>query len=239
MRFCTSEMKTHPIEAMLKRRFPGRTIINVTGVRRAESRRRARLPIADRSSDGRIRTWRPILDWSEDDVFACIARHGLEPHPAYRQFGMSRVSCRFCIMSSLPDLIAATRQDEAHAIYRDLVSLEIRSSFAFQGARWLGDIAPHLLGRRDRERLATAKARAGRRVELERRITPAMLYTRGWPTRMLTDSEADLLATVRREVTDLFGFRSHCLDRETIHARYAGLLDEKARRDEHRPSPSR
>lgn len=234
MRFCTSEMKTHPIEAMLKRRFLGPTIVNVTGVRRAESSRRARLAIADQGRDGRIWNWRPILDWNEDEVFACIARHGLEPHPAYREFGMSRVSCRFCIMSSLPDLIAATRQHEAHAIYRDLVSLEIRSSFAFQGRRWLGDIAPHLLGRRDRAQLAAAKARAERRVELERRITPAMLYTRGWPTRLLTDSEADVLASVRRDMTDLFGFRSHCLDRETIHARYAGLLDEKARRERQR-----
>ncbi|WP_292442706.1 hypothetical protein [Mesorhizobium sp.] len=62
MRFCTSEMKTHPIEAMLKRRFPGRTILNVTGVRRAESRRRARLAIADQGADGRIWNWRPILN---------------------------------------------------------------------------------------------------------------------------------------------------------------------------------
>ena len=231
MRFCTSEMKTHPIEAMLRRRYPAQPIINVTGVRRAESRRRARLEVAEQSRDDRIWNWRPILDWSEDEVFACIARHGQEPHTAYREFGMSRVSCRFCIMSSLQDLIAATRQEEAHGIYRRMVSLEIRSSFAFQGARWLGDIAPHLLGRRDRQHLAAAKARAERRVELERRITPAMLYTRGWPTRMLTDSEADVLASVRRAVTDLFGFRSQCLDRETIHARYAGLLDEKARRE--------
>lgn len=134
LRFCTSEMKTHPIEAMLKRRFAGSAIVNVTGVRRAESRRRAGAAVADRSGDGRIWNWRPVLDWSENDVFACIAQHGLQAHPAYRRFGMSRVSCRFCIMSSLPDLIAATRQEEAHGLYRHLVSLEIRSSFAFQGA---------------------------------------------------------------------------------------------------------
>ena len=238
MRFCTSELKTHPIEAMLKRRFPGRTIINVTGVRRAESPRRARLAIADQGADGRIWNWRPILDWSEDAVFACIARHGQEPHPAYRQFGMSRVSCRFCIMSSLPDLVAATRQEEAHDIYRSLVSLEIRSSFGFQGGRWLGDIALHLLDPEDRFRLAAAKARASRRVEIERRITPAMLYVRGWPTRMLTDGEAEILASVRRAMTNLFGFRSRCLERESIHARYAELLDERARRQVRHPKSS-
>ncbi|RWI57137.1 MAG: hypothetical protein EOR16_16315 [Mesorhizobium sp.] len=134
-------------------------------------------------------------------------------------------------MSSLPNLVAASRQEETHAIYRRLVSLEIRSTFAFQGARWQGDIAPHLLDRSDREQLAAAKVRAGRRVEAERQITPAMLYKRGWPTRMLTESEAEMLAAVRRAVTDLLGFRSRCLDRETIHARYAELLAERLRRE--------
>ncbi|MBL8580628.1 MAG: phosphoadenosine phosphosulfate reductase family protein [Rhizobiaceae bacterium] len=224
MRFCTSEMKTHPIDAMLKRRFPAQPIINVTGVRRAESRRRARLTVADLSSDGRIWNWRPILDWSEDEVFACIARHGLEPHPAYRQFGMSRVSCRFCIMSSLPDLIAATRQGEAHPLFRHLVSLECRSGFAFQGARWLGEVAPQLLDRTEREQLADAKLRAAKRIEVESTITADMLYVRGWPTRVLSDREADTLASVRRVVTDLYGFRSSCLDRRSIQARYRELL---------------
>lgn len=135
MRFCTSEMKTHPIIAALKRRFPGQTIVNVTGIRRSESRRRAASLVADCDRDGRVWNWRPILDWSEQDVFACIARHGLSPHPAYRCFGLSRVSCRFCIMSSLPDLIAAAAQDEAHALYRRMVDLEIASTFAFQSTR--------------------------------------------------------------------------------------------------------
>lgn len=83
MRFCTSEMKTHPITAMLRRRFLGEAVINVTGIRRDESRRRAKSAIADVDRDGRLWKWRPILDWSTDDVFACIAGHGLRPHPAY------------------------------------------------------------------------------------------------------------------------------------------------------------
>lgn len=59
-----------------------------------------------------------------------------------------------------------------------------------------------------------------------------MLYVRGWPKRMLTDDEADILAGVRREINDLFGFRSDCLDRAGIHARYAELLDLRAAREE-------
>lgn len=227
LRYCTSEMKTHPITAMLRRRFPGEVVINVTGIRRDESRRRAKSAIAEMDRSGRLWNWRPILDWSADDVFAFIARHGLQPHPAYFEFGMSRVSCRFCIMSSLADLAAAAARPEAHHLYRRMVLLEIASSFAFQGGRWLGDIAPHILDDDSRRGLVRAKATAALRTEAESRITPAMLYVRGWPTRMLTDTEAETLASVRREVSTLFGFESHCLDRDSVHERYAQLLAAK------------
>lgn len=228
MRFCTSEMKTHPITAMLRRRFPGEVVINVTGIRRDESRRRARSAIAEMDRSGRLWNWRPILDWSAGDVFASIARHGLKPHPAYFEFGMSRVSCRFCIMSSLADLAAAAARPETHDLYRRMVRLESASAFAFQGGRWLGDIAQHILDDDARRGLVRAKGMAALRTKAESRITPAMLYVRGWPTRMLTDAEADVLAKVRREICDLYSFQSHLLDRDAIHARYAQLLANDA-----------
>jgi len=228
MRFCTSEMKTHVITAELKRRFKGQAIINVTGIRRQESARRAQTAIAGKSADGRLIHWRPIANWSTDDVFGETAAHGQHPHPAYTDFGMSRVSCRFCIMQNLDDMVAATRQPEAHGIYREMVGLEIDSTFAFQGARWLGDIAPHLLSAEDRAGLADAKDRAARRVAAEARITKEMRYVAGWPTRMLTDSEADCLAEVRTEVSGLMGFRSDFLTRDAIHGRYADLLAQQA-----------
>ncbi|MFC0808981.1 phosphoadenosine phosphosulfate reductase family protein [Ensifer sp. P24N7] len=227
MRFCTSELKTHVITAELKRRFPAQTIINVTGVRRAESAAGANATVASADAGGRIMTWRPIVEWSEADVFAAIDRSGLLPHPAYRQFGMSRVSCRFCIMSSLPDLVAAAARPEAHDLYRRMVALEARSTFAFQGSRWLGDVAPHLLDAQSRAALVRGKAAAVARVNAEGRITRPMLYVKGWPVRMLTDGEADLLAEVRQEVSHSLGFASRFVDRESIHARYAELLAAK------------
>lgn len=231
MRFCTSGQKTSQISAELKRRFKGLPIISVTGVRRDESRQRARAEIADQDRSTGIWTWRPIIDWSVADVFTAIDAQGIAPHPAYRKFGLTRVSCRFCIMSSLPDLVAASGRAETHDLYREMVGLECRSTFAFQGSRWLGDIAPHLLGAELRNSLASAKERARRRVEAERRITKPMLYVKGWPTRMLSDAEADILAGVRTEVSNMLGLRSHCLDRASIHARYAELLDLRAGRD--------
>lgn len=228
MRFCTSELKTQVIVPELKRRFKGPAIVNVTGIRRAESAQRAKAMIAEPNADGRIWNWRPIVDWSEQQVFDYIDGSGLPPHPAYRQFGMSRVSCRFCIMSNGVDLQAAARQPESLQLYRRMVDLESRSSFAFQGARWLGDIAPALLDADARAALDKAKGIAAARASAEKRITKPMLYVGGWPTRMLTDSEADLLADVRQEVSALLGFEPKFVDRDTIHGRYAELLQQKA-----------
>ena len=230
MRFCTSEQKTKVIFAELNRRFKGQTIINVTGVRRDESAGRARQSVADLDKTGRIWTWRPIIDFSVDDVFSLIDGSGLEPHPAYRVFGMSRVSCRWCIMSSLADMTAATRQTEGHDLYRRMVRLEINSGFAFQGSRWLGDVAPGLLTAEMQRELVEPKEKAARRVSLEKQITKDMLYVSGWPLRMLTDDEAAILASVRTEVSRLYGFNATCLDVESIHSRYSSLLDEKERR---------
>lgn len=231
MRFCTSEQKTHVIMAYLKRRFKGQKIINVTGVRREESAARARMSVADSDAVGQVWTWRPIIDLTVEQVFAMIDASGLHPHPAYRIFGMGRVSCRYCIMSSMADMIAASAQPESHDLYRQIVQLEIDSGFAFQGARWLGDVAPHLLSPEMLKALAFAKNRAALRKHIEAQITKPMLYTKGWPTRMLTDDEAEILASVRREVSGLYGFKSDCLDVASIHDRYAFLLDEKSRKE--------
>ncbi|WP_259665473.1 phosphoadenosine phosphosulfate reductase domain-containing protein [Rhizobium bangladeshense] len=231
MRFCTSELKTHVIMAELKRRFKGQKILNVIGVRRDESAARARMSIADPDPAAQVWTWRPIIERTTDEVFDMIDSSGLQPHPAYRIHGMTRVSCRFCIMSSIADLTAASAVEESHDIYRRMVQLEIDSSFAFQGARWLGDIAPHLLTVEMRGDHWLAKSRAARRVEIEKHITKPMLYVKGWPTRMLTDEEANILCDVRNRVTELYGFKSDRLTVDSIHQRYADLLDEKAQKE--------
>ena len=226
MRFCTSELKTHVIGAELARRFPGQRVVNITGVRRDESAQRARQPISD-EKNGAI-NWRPILDWSTADVFAAIDASGLTPHEAYRGFGMTRVSCRFCIMSSMPDLVAAAAQAESHDLYRRMVRLEAESSFAFQGSRWLGDVAPHLLDAGLADALGVGKAKAAARKMIEARIPKGLLYTDGWPVRLPTPEEAQVLAEVRHGLENLFSFGSLYLDAEGVLARYAGLMEMRA-----------
>jgi 3'-phosphoadenosine 5'-phosphosulfate sulfotransferase (PAPS reductase)/FAD synthetase len=224
MRFCTSELKTHVIGAELRRRFKGVTFINVTGVRRQESTARAKGTIASLESDGKAFSWRPISDWTTEEVFAGIRACGLAPHQAYTDYGLTRVSCRFCIMSSMADLTAAAGARESHELYRHLVSLEVRSTFGFQGARWLADVAPQLLSDSMRVEVDCAKQKAATRVALEKRITKEMLYVSGWPTRLLTDQEAGVLAEVRTQVSSLLGIQAQHLEAPSIHERYAQLI---------------
>lgn len=225
MRFCTSELKTHPIRAELRRRFKRCVFINVTGVRRQESAARSKASVASLDAKGNA-DWRLILDWQEAEVFDFIAEQGLEVHEAYSDFGMSRVSCRFCIMSSAADMIAAAAVPESQDLLCRMVDLEIASTFAFQGnSKWLGDVAPHLLGFRREEEFRNAKVRALARIAVEAKVTKPMRYVSGWPTRMLTDDEAKTLASVRRAIGGLFSIEPLYLDVPSIHGRYADLME--------------
>jgi hypothetical protein len=128
--------------------------------------------------------------------------------------------------------LAASASNPAHvALYREMVDLEIASAFAFQGSRWLGDVAPHLLTDDQREGLARAKERARRVKAAQKRVPQHLLYTRGWPTVMPTREEAELLAEVRREVADALGLQIERADAPSILDRYADLMAKKAARE--------
>lgn len=239
MRFCTSELKSQPMAQALVRRFPGRRIISACGVRRDESKDRSAAltseenKLLDKKTLGTTGVdWNPIAAWTSDDVFAYCAARGFEMHEGYARFGMSRISCAFCIMANGSDL-AASASNPAHvSLYREMVDLEIASAFAFQGSRWLGDVAPHLLTDAQREGFALAKARASRVKTAQRRIPKHLLYTRGWPTVMPTREEAVLLSEVRREVADVLGLLIECADAQAILDRYAGLMVKKVAKEE-------
>lgn len=234
MRFCTSELKSHPIAAALVRRFPGKRIVSACGVRREESKDRSGALTSEESDLLNKKTrgtsgvnWNPIAAWTSDDVFAYCAARGFEMHEGYTRFGMSRISCAFCIMANIADLTASAANPAHAALYREMVDLEIASAFAFQGSRWLGDVAPHLLTDDQREGLARAKERAKRVKLAQKRIPKHLLYTRGWPTVMPTRQEAELLAEVRREVADALGIQIERADARAILDRYADLMAKK------------
>ena len=238
MRFCTSELKSHPIAAALVRRFPGKRIVSACGVRRDESKDRSDAPTSEENDlldKKKLGTsgvdWNPIAAWSAADVFAYCESRGFQMHEGYSKFGMTRISCAFCIMANGGDLAASASVPSHAALYREMVDLEITSAFAFQGSRWLGDVAPHLLTAAQREGLLLAKARAKRVKAAQKRIPKHLLYTRGWPTVIPTPEEAKLLAEVRREVADALGIQVERADARAILDRYAGLMAAKAAKE--------
>ncbi len=117
-RQCTSDQKRGPIERELRRylaanpRFAGR-IVSAMGARAEESAARRCRPAVSLNARNSVagRTWidwLPIHELTKREVFDTIASAGQEPHWAYGR-GMSRLSCSFCIMSSLADLQCAAR----------------------------------------------------------------------------------------------------------------------------------
>ncbi len=236
MRFCTSELKVAPIASALKKRFPRLPIINVSGIRRQESVKRNRMPVA--AAEQRLQranyagaTWNPIIEWSIDEVFSQIRQSNQTLHEAYVRYGSSRVSCAFCIMSSARDLVAATTCPDNLEVYRSMVDLEAASSFAFQGTRWLADVAPHLLPTNLRNRAERAKATARLRQAIETEIPNHLLYTKGWPTSMPTVEEAALVASVRSRISELLHLHAGYLTADSVRARYAELIEAKALRE--------
>ena len=123
-RWCTSDHKRGPIRKVMTRlvselRDSGQVVdrpvhlLNVLGLRAEESPARGRrIPYAPNlsASNGRRRVddWYPIHDWPVAQVWERISAAGTRPHPAYRA-GMSRLSCRFCVLVSRADLVCSAR----------------------------------------------------------------------------------------------------------------------------------
>lgn len=114
-RWCSSALKIDVARRALNNqsRFNNSRTLFITGERREESSNRAKYyafePHACDRRKGRLKrhidTWRPVLDWTEQQVWECLRRNGfIQPVP-YR-LGWSRSSCRTCIYNS--DTIWAT-----------------------------------------------------------------------------------------------------------------------------------
>jgi len=240
MRFCTSELKTAIICRELVRRFPSQTIISASGIRRDESSKRKLAPIVKRQSKltggarGAVKSsgvdWHPIIEWSTADVLAYLEHRGVALAEAYTRYGMTRFSCVFCIMSALADLIASATCPDNHEIYREMAGLEVASTFAFQGATWLADIAPQLLDLEVLDAIAGAKARAQLREAAEARIPDHLLYEEGWPRVMPTLAEATMLAEVRVAVALAVGIEVRYTEPHAILERFAELMAANAAR---------
>ncbi len=238
MRFCTSELKIAPITSALRKRFPGETILSATGIRAQESAKRATTPVV--KAQPKLTTpsigtagfdWHPIINWTLDEVLGIHADAGFPLHPAYTEFGSSRLSCSLCILAKVSDHMAALSDPRNHPAFRRIVALELESCFSFTDRAWISDLRLDLLTAAQRSRLAEAKRAMQTRREIETAIPEDLLYVKGWPTRVPSPAESSLIAEVRRGVNEAMGLNAQCLDAESVRARYEELFTIKQQKD--------
>lgn len=109
-RFCTEELKKKPIQNFQESLFEEYDRINVwIGVRRDESIARSKITeeweLEFGDEEFGIWLYRPILDWTVEDVFTIHKKHNIEPNPLYKM-GMGRVGCMPCVMCNKAELKA-------------------------------------------------------------------------------------------------------------------------------------
>ena len=104
-RFCTEQLKVFPFLEWVG----DREIVNTVGIRAAESKARSKLGEWGRL-DEHIKVWRPLIDWSKQDVIDIHHRHNLKPNPLYL-LGVERVGCWPCIYARKSDLRLVARLD--------------------------------------------------------------------------------------------------------------------------------
>ena len=79
------------------------TYLFITGERRQESSARSLYAEVEKfratNKSRRVDHWRAVIDWTEQEVWDIMKRHGVVAHPAYR-LGWGRVSCMACIFGN-------------------------------------------------------------------------------------------------------------------------------------------
>lgn len=106
-------------------------LLVVSGERRGESTGRSKyneMEIHRTNAAARshriVHQWRPVIDYSEKDVWEVLKRNKVNPHPCYRA-GWNRCSCAACIFST-PTLLAGFRElypEEFEMLREDEVTL--------------------------------------------------------------------------------------------------------------------
>lgn len=139
-RFCTQELKVIPLAGAVHRlaEHYGRDVVNVVGIRAAESAGRALMPEWEHDATFDCDVWRPILAWSEEDVIRIHQRHGLRPNPLYFE-GATRVGCWPCIHARKSEIRLIAKADPKRIDeIRDL-EREVQAAAAASRYRRLGD----------------------------------------------------------------------------------------------------
>lgn len=129
-RWCSGNLKAavqDSVTSNLDKTKANTNILIVSGERRGESIGRSHYneieihrTNAEKKAHRTVHQWRPVIDYSEKDVWEVLKRHKVNPHPCYRA-GWNRCSCAMCIFST-PKLFAGIKElypEEYELLKRD------------------------------------------------------------------------------------------------------------------------
>lgn len=129
-RWCSGNLKAavqDSVTSNLDQTRSNAKILIVSGERRGESKGRSKYnEIEIHRTNAPIRShrivhqWRPVIDYSERDIWEVLKRHHVNSHPCYCA-GWNRCSCAMCIFST-PRLFAGIRElypEEFEALRND------------------------------------------------------------------------------------------------------------------------
>ena len=117
MRFCTRKLKLEPIAKYLSDLED--EPINIVGIRSEESPKRAKMPEWEWNDRYDCEVWRPIINWTFDDVISIHRRFGIAPNPLYLD-GFARVGCYPCVFANKRDLRLLSKDEDRILIIEDL-----------------------------------------------------------------------------------------------------------------------
>lgn len=139
-RFCTEKLKRDAFVSYVDNLVQaGKQVIVWQGIRRDESEKRKHARRFERVGLG-FYYFRPLVECTEDQVFALLAGKGVESNPLYAS-GLGRVSCAPCIYSAKPDLrvlLSGPEGEERVARLREWERLVSKASKTGQAAFFHG-----------------------------------------------------------------------------------------------------
>lgn len=129
VRWCSSYLKIDVMARVVANdpAYQHKKILIVTGERRQESTARSKYrELEDHRTNTRtrrVRQWRNVIDWTEEEVWAAIERWGIRPHPAYL-LGWGRVSCMACIFGDADQWASVQELDSTRIDRIDLLEIQ-------------------------------------------------------------------------------------------------------------------
>lgn len=147
-RFCSSYTKIDVCAKAItgQTRFCNSRTLFISGERAEESPQRSRYlsfePHRTDRRDGKLKRHvdhhRPVLNWSEEEVWAILERWGVRPHPCY-EIGIGRASCAACIFGN-GNQFATLRQIDPKG-FRVIIDMEQDLDHTMKHDRTLDQVA--------------------------------------------------------------------------------------------------